>query len=266
MGIQASEKKEERCEFDTKSYQKNKNITTELQKICPACQMFGCTGWSRKFSLKILDEEGNLTRQIKPHKEYTIKILEVKNFREQEIWLISKTVWIICEYGAIGGKTVLKPQSNPSRQISGPYGIIELIEPLMSPPRIDKDTIRTFLKSSKKKSMPLEWPDLRYFFFKKGETLDRITLNSLRSANIFSDHRKEEFFWGKAPTRTEKAVSKKIFSFKEDGKTLETKRFWGYVLREDKANGMLPLLLKKMEEFVKITNIKTGKQVIENEL
>ena len=28
----------------------------DIKKICPACQLFGCTGWSRKFRIKISDD------------------------------------------------------------------------------------------------------------------------------------------------------------------------------------------------------------------
>lgn len=49
------------CEFDIKGYEKclkdNKSseeaLEIGLKKVCPACQLFGCTGWKRQFQLQI---------------------------------------------------------------------------------------------------------------------------------------------------------------------------------------------------------------------
>ena len=38
-----------------------KSIQNALgELICPACQLFGCTGWSRKFIFHVLEKNGNL--------------------------------------------------------------------------------------------------------------------------------------------------------------------------------------------------------------
>lgn len=49
------------CDFDTKAYEiclkDNKNseeaLEIGLKKVCPACRLFGCTGWKRQFQLQI---------------------------------------------------------------------------------------------------------------------------------------------------------------------------------------------------------------------
>ena len=47
-----SDKPEERCQFDTKSYEKTRNIADGLATVCPVCRLFGCTGWKRRFELQ----------------------------------------------------------------------------------------------------------------------------------------------------------------------------------------------------------------------
>lgn len=49
------------CKFDTKEYEKclkdNKGseeaLEIGLQKVCPACRIFGCTGWKRRFRVEL---------------------------------------------------------------------------------------------------------------------------------------------------------------------------------------------------------------------
>ena len=49
-----SDKSENRCQFDTKAYEKTKNIEDGLKSVCPVCRLFGCTGWKRRFELQVL--------------------------------------------------------------------------------------------------------------------------------------------------------------------------------------------------------------------
>lgn len=47
-----SDNPEERCQFDTKAYEKTKRVEDGLANVCPVCQIFGCTGWRRRFELQ----------------------------------------------------------------------------------------------------------------------------------------------------------------------------------------------------------------------
>lgn len=52
---------DDKCKFDTRGYEDALNddksiddsLTIGLRGVCPACQLFGCTGWKRKFRLEI---------------------------------------------------------------------------------------------------------------------------------------------------------------------------------------------------------------------
>jgi CRISPR-associated protein Cmr1 len=48
-----SDNPEHRCQFDTKAYEKTRNIEDGLTGVCPACRLFGCAGWKRRFNLQV---------------------------------------------------------------------------------------------------------------------------------------------------------------------------------------------------------------------
>ena len=39
-----SNKPDERCQFDTKAYERTHQIEDGLANVCPVCRLFGCTG------------------------------------------------------------------------------------------------------------------------------------------------------------------------------------------------------------------------------
>lgn len=98
------------------------------KKICNVCQMFGCTGWSRKFRVEISDmnylhlpklsigtrekhetRKGwkYLTRNVEGiiSKELVVLSKELKPLTKEERFLLSKTFEIIEGYSAIGART-----------------------------------------------------------------------------------------------------------------------------------------------------------------
>jgi CRISPR type III-B/RAMP module RAMP protein Cmr1 len=81
---------------------------------CVVCELFGCTGWARKFRFEVLDETGQpKSSQIKANDIFILRFTELRPIREEEWCLLGLTLRLIAEYGAIGGKTVLKPSDEP---------------------------------------------------------------------------------------------------------------------------------------------------------
>jgi CRISPR type III-B/RAMP module RAMP protein Cmr1 len=81
---------------------------------CVVCELFGCTGWARKFRFEVLDETGQpKSSQIKAKDIFILRFTELRPIREEEWCLLDLTLRLIAEYGAIGGKTVLKPSEEP---------------------------------------------------------------------------------------------------------------------------------------------------------
>lgn len=90
---------------------------------CVACELFGCTGWARKFRLRVLDEKDELIKDpLKPNVRFVLEFRELRSISHEENWLIARAVEIAARYGALGGKTVLKPQTDQRK--GADYGIV----------------------------------------------------------------------------------------------------------------------------------------------
>lgn len=92
--------------------------TINVSKLCPACQLFGCSGWSRKFILRLSTDQdkGDKHNGIPIDTEISIMFTELKKITETELYLLNKTLEIIEKYGALGGK------------ITKGYGVIEILK------------------------------------------------------------------------------------------------------------------------------------------
>ena len=114
---------ENRCSFNLKDYEKSKekNKRDRLLKagLCDVCQIFGATGWKRRFQLEIGEVRGKLTwndikpLNIKPHDRNRGWFLPAGWTGEFSLFLrgdkdsISKLVSLICfleKWGALGSK------------------------------------------------------------------------------------------------------------------------------------------------------------------
>lgn len=177
----ASRKSEEKCEFNARSYRKTRNLDEELRKICPACQLFGCTGWSGKFNLRIESDTGNIhTQQLPPDTNFAMKFIETKKLTDQEIKLINATIKIIIEYAAIGGRIGLKPSESPHKNYTSypkrnhlDYGLLAYQDGF-GISRVGCEKFDSHIKDNE-----ADWPDLKYFWFVKGACITRELHNEL---------------------------------------------------------------------------------------
>lgn len=100
---------------------------------CVVCEFFGCTGWGRKFRFEVKDGRGAVaTSQIKKDTEFTLRFTPLRRIAPEEWALLDLTIRLISDYGALGGKTVLKPSDEAAR--SGQphhrdYGIVAVEHP-----------------------------------------------------------------------------------------------------------------------------------------
>lgn len=221
-------------------------------KHCAACELFGCTGWARKFRLLILDENDDVAQQIENGKNYTLKFIPLKSIHDEEAFLLFHTVQIISDIGSIGGKTVLKPSEVKSKNKNphhADYGLIRLTSTYEGKAFQREqiiDFLKQFNKSGKIKNED-DYPALSNFWFIRDYYLSRIKMNKVlgrdnsgKYTNQVSDLQK----W----LGGEIGESKKIFSFHSN----EAKRTWGYA-KNGQLNDVISLLEKN-----KIKNIKTG--------
>jgi len=103
----------------------------EGQNHCVVCELFGCTGWARKFRFDVLNANGNTkTDQIKQNQTFSLRFTPLRPIRDEEWALLEATLRLIAEYGAIGGKTVFKPTDEPSgasKTHHKDYGLVQMV-------------------------------------------------------------------------------------------------------------------------------------------
>lgn len=232
---------------------------------CTACELFGCTGWQRKFKLQILNEQGNLLNEqpdprtgLREGTVMTWRFLELRPLETEEKWLLYQAIRIASEYGAIGGRTPRKPQSN--KLVGGDYGLFEITghEGTVS---VSCGQVVSWLKDDCfRRGSHSRWPDLpdlRWFFFISGQCLWRKQINALiglseDGKSVIANGEVERALRGCV------GVSKKVFSFETDS----ARRLWGYAPDAEVRD----MIVQRLKEFdIESSNIRTGEKVL-NEL
>jgi CRISPR-associated protein Cmr1 len=153
---------------------------------CVVCELFGCTGWARKFRFEVLDENGDVKAdQIKQNKNktFSLRFTPLRPIRGEEWALLDVTLRLIAEYGAIGGKTVFKPtdESNRMKEIyHQDFGIVEIVnvDPPIAVPNVTEVKKYIFEERWRKpepktKDADFSWASLKCFWFVDQKTLTR---------------------------------------------------------------------------------------------
>ena len=148
---------------------------------CVVCELFGCTGWARKFRFDVLDDEGKIKKEaITAGDTVFFRFTELRpNVLPEEWSLLDATLRLIAEYGAIGGKTVLKPSDEPCREGKAhhrDYGLFEIV--LRSPNPIDVvyEDMEAHVRSGKWRRIDdgdFQWASIEHFWFVEGLYLTR---------------------------------------------------------------------------------------------
>jgi CRISPR-associated protein Cmr1 len=236
-----------RCEYNPK------DPRPPEEQLCAACYLFGHTGWARKFRLQVLDEQGRVVQNaLVADQTFRLQFLELRQISNEEGWLLAKAVEIAAKYGALGGKTTLKPQKG---KIGEDYGIVEVV----SIPSLPKPNIESLFGKFQQVT-PADAPDLRWFFFVKGAFLWRKQINALlglseNGQRVTGNEPYQQFLRGRRGDRTHEAISKKIFSFQVDGG-----RIWGYARNAQ----MRDTIVEEIERILGSGNytVKTGEEVL----
>ena len=209
---------------------KEKTEKERISKMCPACYLFGCTGWARKLRLHILDNNENLkTNPIQKNDELIFHFIPLREIEDEEWVLLNLTLYLIAEYGAIGGKTVLKPSDENNRKNKShhlDYGLIEVIESSLG--MITKDKLEKYVKSKRwKKDIDqndFAWVSIKNFWCVNGKYLARENNNNssfnkvlgrkkYRANQLINNNDASKWLAGS------QKMSKKVFSFKNPPRT-----------------------------------------------
>src|SRR5690606_35725428 len=115
---------------------------------CVVCELFGCTGWARKFRFDVRDANGGAQQaQIKAGKRFAVAFTVTRPTSLEEWKLLDMPLRLIADYAAIGGKTVYKPTDENRRQ-NAPhhrdYGVIS-VKRAHNLDSIDPDGLRSYV-------------------------------------------------------------------------------------------------------------------------
>lgn len=229
----------------------------EGRNHCVVCELFGCTGWGRKFRFDVMDENGKLRERIEDgKKKYSPQILKdekiilrftpLRPIYEEEKALLETTLLLIAGYGAMGGKTVLKPTDEKGRQNKThhqDYGLVNFVDPSQIE-KIPIHILREYISQQKWRKDnhgDFSWASLKNFWCVEEKYLARqgskeSSYNKvlgrkqdksekekqeeriIRWSDLFEDKNEQVSKW-LAGQAGKKPVSKKIFSFKHPART-----------------------------------------------
>ncbi|MEJ5376507.1 MAG: type III-B CRISPR module RAMP protein Cmr1 [bacterium] len=146
---------------------------------CVVCELFGCTGWARKFRFEVLDENGKPQQnQIKANQCFQLRFTPLRAISEKEWALLDLTLRLITEYGAIGGKTVYKPTEESHRQSvqrHQDFGLVKLVPHQRLYACTDHE-LRTFVSQQQWRSLnhgSFGWASAQNFWCVSGRHLSR---------------------------------------------------------------------------------------------
>jgi CRISPR-associated protein Cmr1 len=158
---------------------------TEPGHHCVVCELFGCTGWARKFRFEVLDANGKAkAEQITKGQTFKLRFTPLRPILPQEWALLDRTLRLIAEYGAIGGKTVLKPsdeQDRANKPHHCDYGLIRITEPPASRTRFSQDQLEGYISQDRWRRVNhggFAWASLEHFWCVKGRYLARQNANT----------------------------------------------------------------------------------------
>lgn len=208
---------------------------------CVVCEFFGCTGWARKFRLMVLDERGQVIQnQIQAGQTFILRFLPLRPIREEEWCLLDATLRLIADYGAMGGKTVLKPSDESNRQNQLHHQDFGIVAVDRRPEGIDcnQQLASAYVHGSRYRRNFIDnafsWASLQQFWCVKGRYLERRKQknssfnavvgrkqdksikekqgkNVIRYSDLFEKRNDEISKWLAGRQRE----SKKVFSFKD---------------------------------------------------
>jgi len=201
---------------------------------CVVCELFGCTGWARKFRFEVLDERGrNWTSQIKqdPRSVFSFRFTPLRAINPEEWSLLDLTLRLITDYGAVGGKTVFKPTDEPNRAGKIHHKDYGLVHMTAAPKfnALGRVDLKVHLSKWRKASHDASaWASLQHFWYVDGRYLSRqnhatSTFNRAigRPEPKQQSGRNDSWVAGYRPDpRINRAAeSKKVFSFKNPART-----------------------------------------------
>lgn len=245
----------------------------QIKNHCPVCELFGCTGWARKFRFQVLDATGKtMSSAIAKDAKFQLRFVPLRGIGKEEWALLHLTVCLISSYGAIGGRTVFKPSDEQSRanaQHHRDYGLLKLVREAPTVEQIDRKGLEEYVGSRWRKvdHNDFAWASLKNFWYVKGKYLarrdgDKSTFNRAigrkepkkQAQQLSGNDAVAKWLAGK------QQESKKVFSFKEPA---DARRTFGFVKPGTVSFDQMKQRLKQAWPDLKDTDFQTGEAILE---
>jgi len=168
----------------------SKNTTCDADHHCLACEIFGCQGWAKRFSLSIHETDGadesakagEFRYQAgRENNRFSVKFdFFYPSFPAGLKAILLRSAFVLFKYGTFGGRIGAKPPIAGSKTENEPwhkdYGLVRMINKIslpgisMSQIRQISDSMMDRFKEGKEAKIasmkPSEpWPNFNYFFF-----------------------------------------------------------------------------------------------------
>ncbi|WP_347241982.1 type III-B CRISPR module RAMP protein Cmr1 [Thermus sp.] len=224
---------------------------------CVVCELFGCTGWARKFRLMVVNENGQIIHgQIKAGQTFILRFIPLRPIAPEEWCLLDATLCLIANCGAIGGKTVFKPSDQPYRKDKfhhQDFGLVR-IEGRPDQPRCTREHLKTYIHDSRWRrdfmDESFSWASLTNFWCVKERYLARkddhtSSYNFVIGRPEPKSQSSQGDSWlagrrARGQPNPQEPESKKVFSFKEPE---SARRTFGFVRNQQEFSSILHRLL-----------------------
>jgi CRISPR-associated protein Cmr1 len=240
---------------------------------CVVCELFGCTGWARKFRFDVRGASATTQQdQIEAGQTFQLRFTELRPIRDEEWALLDLTIRLIAEYAAIGGKTVFKPSDENNRQNAfhhKDFGLtkLEQVDPVA--PSRTEEQLRRYVSDSRWRSVrddAFAWASLQNFWCVKGRYLARQNANTSTFNRVIGrpepknqSHQRDSWLAGRRARPNQPAESKKVFSFKHPESESRT---FGFVQSAEKVGGMKQRLREKAWNELEDDEFVTGPEIL----
>lgn len=200
---------------------------------CVVCELFGCTGWARKVRFDVRDASSAVIRsKLARNTRFQLCFTPLRAVTAEEWGLLELTLRLISEFGALGGKTVLKPSIQNNKPQHADFGLVKLATTPTNPAPRQQLADRVLLWAKKPIVDGADWASCRNMWFVDGKHLTRSDQNTSTFNRVIerpepkaNASERDSWIAGRRAQSSAKGrpavdpESKKVFSFRQPPRT-----------------------------------------------
>lgn len=204
------------------------------EEHCVVCELFGCTGWARKFRFDVRNAQGAvITLKLTKNTTFHLRFTPLRAVKAEEWVLLELTLRLISEFGALGGKTVLKPSTQNNKVQHADFGLVKWNGTVST--TYTRQQLATYVSGWTKKPAihGATWASCSHMWFVDGKHLTRTSDTASTFNKVLGrPEAKSSAASGDSWRAGSRGVSKKVFSFKSPART------FGFVQQTSELDGV----------------------------